>query len=96
MAAPIGRYKNIIRFWRQSEPSFTFIRHQALVLEDFLLALHSCYKKKKSCTPPTQYPALVMLKKIHRAPGARIQPARSDWSASTCRHMALFRGSLTY
>lgn len=52
--------------------------------------------KKKSCTPPTQYPALVMLKKIHRAPGARIQPARSDWSASTCRHMALFRGSLTY
>lgn len=91
MAAPIGRYKNIIWFWGQSEPSFAFIR------QDFLLALHSCSekkKKKKSYTPPTQYPALVMLKKIHRAPGAHIQPARSDWSASTYRHMALFRGSL--
>lgn len=97
MAAPIGRYKNIIWFWRLSEPSFTFIRHRALVLEVFLLALHSCYKKKKnSLHPPTQDPALVMLKMIHRAPGAHIQPARSDWSASTCRHVALFRGSLTY
>lgn len=55
MTAPIGRYKNIIWFWRLSEPSFTFIRHRALVLEVFLLALHSCYKKKKKIslhTPP--------------------------------------------
>lgn len=101
MAAPIGRYKNIIWFWRLSEPRFTFIRHRALVLEVFLLALHSCYIKKKiPCTHPppttTRDPALVMLKMIHRAPGAHIQPARSDWSASTCRHVALFRGSLTY